>query len=156
MRQHIRLLAPLFGLIAAVWLLRLVLSFAGAPDWLVRSTSVTAANAISILIAVYLIHRRRFGSYPSVVVAAFVLTVWSQVLIIGAILVSVLTNVDNIYTAPEYSFPQGNDPYRLRHMWGQITFGIGFGTLQGAALGCLLFWILRILVPARTHPDGRA
>ena len=31
--------------------------------------------------------------------------------------------------------------------WG-LTFGVGVGTLVGAAEGCLLLWLLRRLVPA--------
>jgi hypothetical protein len=47
LRDHVRLLAPLFALIAAVWALRLVLDASGAPKGLVRLSSVTVAGAVS-------------------------------------------------------------------------------------------------------------
>jgi hypothetical protein len=144
LREHIHLLMPLFGLIAAVWLLRLVLDKAGAPPTVVRIVSVTVAGAASILLAVLLIHFKAFGSYGNVVVAAFLLEFWSQLLICGAIAFSALTGTTNIYTAPEYSFHSCPG----KHIFAHLTAVLGFDTLFGAAMGCLLLRILRRLVPA--------
>jgi hypothetical protein len=150
LREQLRLLLPLFGLIAAVWLLRLILDKAGTPPALVRMISVTVAGSASILLAVLLIHFKSFGSYANVVAAAFLLECWSQFLICSAIAFSVLTGTTNIYTAPEYSPRSG----QLAHIVGHLTFGLGLGTLCGAAMGCLLLWLLRHIVPAargKTH-----
>ncbi|HXX23475.1 MAG TPA: hypothetical protein VEO19_10015 [Terriglobia bacterium] len=150
LREHIRFLMPLFGLIAAVWLLRLVMDKAGTPPTVVRMVSVTVAGAASILLAVLLIHFKAFGSYASVVVASFLLALWEQLLICSAIAFSALTGTTNIYTAPEYSHRSGP----LAHIFGHITFSLGLGTLFGAGMGCLLLWLLRLIVPAtggRTH-----
>ena len=150
LRDHIRLLMPLFGLIAAVWFLRLVMDKAGAPSAQVRMVSVTVATAASILLAVLLIHFKAFGSYASVAVAAFLLELCSQLLICGAIAFSVLTRTTNIYTAPEYSPRAG----QMAHIMGHITFGLGLGSLFGAGMGCLLLWLLRLIVPpagGKTH-----
>ncbi|MGA2610033.1 MAG: hypothetical protein ABSH01_21545 [Terriglobia bacterium] len=146
LRDHIRLLMPLFGLIAAVWLLRLVMDKAGVPPAQVRIVSVTVATAASILLAVLLIHFKVFGSYASVVAAAFLLELWSQLLICGAIAFSAVTGTTNIYSAPEYSFH--SDPGA--HIFGHLTGVLGFGTLFGAAMGCLLLWMLRRIVPVAT------
>ena len=143
LREHIRFLMPLFGLIAAVWLLRIVLDKAGTPPAIVRMASVTVAGSASIQLAVLLIHFKAFGSYASVATAAFLLELWSQLLICGAIAFSVLTGTANIYTAPEYSPRAG----QLAHVIGHMTFGLGLGTLFGAGMGCLLLWLLRRLVP---------
>ncbi|HEY3129849.1 MAG TPA: hypothetical protein VGL91_10350 [Acidobacteriota bacterium] len=142
LRDHIRLLAPLFGLIAAVWLLRLVLATAGAPGGLVSVVSVTAAVAISVLLAVLLIHFRRAGSYANVVFSVALLVLFEELLIVAAIGFAVLTGTGNIFTAPEYSFPHA-DPSQIRHILGHLTFGVGLGTLFGSGMGCLLLWILR-------------
>jgi hypothetical protein len=150
LRDHIRLLMPLFGLIAAVWLLRLVMDEAGTPAPIVRLVSVTVAGAASILLAVLLIHFKSFGSYGNVVLAAFLLELWSQLLICSAIAFTALTGVVNVYSAPEYS-PRISP---LAHIFGHMTFGLGFGTLIGAGMGCLLLWLLRHIVPtasAKTH-----
>jgi hypothetical protein len=149
MQEHIRLLVPLFVFIAAVWLLRMILAAAESPMWLVTMISVTTATAVAILLAVVLIHHRNFGGYPNVVASSFLLNIWAQILIIGAIAFAVLTETENIYTLPQFSVP-GHDPLHLNHMYGQLTFGIGTGTLAGAAGGCLLLWLLRRLVPYRS------
>lgn len=150
LREHLRFLMPLFGLIATVWLLRLVMDKAGTPPAVTRLVSVTVAGAASVLLAAVLIHFKAFGSYPSVVVAAFLLELWTELLICSAIAFSVLTHTNNIYTAPEYSPPNG----QVAHIIGHLTFGLGLGTLYGAGVGCLLLWLLRRIVPAtgaKTH-----
>ena len=151
MREHIRLLMPLFALITAVWALRLILDMAGTPPAIVRMVSVTVAGATSILLAVLLIHFKRFGSYGNVVLAAFLIEVWTQLLICAAIAFSALTHTVNVYSAPEYSPRSGP----LAHIWGHITFGVGLGTLFfGGGMGCLVLFLLRHIVPAaggKTH-----
>ena len=150
LRDHIRLLAPLFGFITVVWALRLGLEAAEVSHGIVRIFSLTAATSLAILIAVWLIHTKRFGSYPNVVVASLLLVVFEQFLIITAICFAALTKTENVFTRPEYSPP--DDPYHVKHILGQLTFGIGAGMLFGAATGCLMLWLLRTLVPARA-PD---
>ena len=146
LRDHVRLLAPLFGFITVVWALRWALAAAGVSHGLVRALSVTGATSLAILIAVWLIHTRGFGSYPNVVVASLLLVIFEQVIIVAAIVFSVLSRIDNVFTAPEFSIPV-EDPYHLRHIVGHLTFGIGAGMLFGAATGCLMLWLLRMLVP---------
>ena len=153
LRDHLKLLVPMFGLIAVAWLLRWVLDAAGAPHGLVLAISVTALTSLSILISVSLIHFRRFGSYLNVVVVSFLLVTWGQLLIIVAIVFAWATGIENIFTAPEFS--RVADDRHMRNILGHLTFGIGAGTLFGAATGCLLLWLLRKLVPARTSQDSR-
>ena len=148
LRDHIRLLAPLFGLIVAVWALRWMLHAAGFPRELVRVLSVTGATSLAILIAVWRIHTRGFGSYPNVAIATLLLVLFGQMLITMSVLFAVVSGIDNVFTLPEFSPP--DDPHHLRHILGQLTFGIGAGTLFGAATGCLMLWLLRKLVP-RDH-----
>jgi hypothetical protein len=148
LREHIKFLSPLFVFIVAVWFLRLALDVAGAPQPVVRIFSLSLATPVSVLLMVLMMHVRRFGGYSSVVVSTLVLVAWEQLLIVGAIVFSVLTGMENIFTAPEFSVP-GPDPHHLRHIVGHLTYGIGAGTLIGAAMGCLLLWLLRLLVPLR-------
>jgi hypothetical protein len=143
-RDHIRLLAPLFGLIAAVWVLRMIVAEAGSPSYIILIVSVTTTTAFSMLLAVLLIHFRRFGGYANVVVASFLLNVWAQILISGAISFAMLTGTENIYTAPAFDL-SGGDGSKLSHLYGHLTFEIALGTLEGAAVGCLLLWLLRML-----------
>jgi len=144
LQDYLRLLAPLFGLIAAVWALRLVMDAIGAPFALVRACSVTVTASVSVLLAAALVHFKQFGSYANLVAAVFLLTFWEQFLISSAIAFSMLTRIQNVYIAPEFAL--GFTP--LRHIAGHLLFGVGFGTLFGSAVGCLLLWLLRKFVPA--------
>src|SRR5689334_21193417 len=150
LRDHIRLLAPLFGLIAIVWALRWGLDAAGASHGMVRIFSVTGATSLAILIAVWMIHTRGFGSYPNVVVASLLLVVWEQLIIVVAIIFSVITKMENVFTEPEFSL-QREDPNHLGHILGHLTFGIGAGVLFGTATGSLMLWLLRTIVPRRVE-----
>ncbi|HUI43795.1 MAG TPA: hypothetical protein VL523_17685 [Terriglobia bacterium] len=146
LQEHVRLLGPLFGFIAAAWALRMIVYAAGvskASLWL-HVISVTLVGALSILLAVVMIHRRRFGSYASVVASVFLLMCWEQLLIVAAIAFTALTGFNNVYSAPEFSF--GETPWV--HAAGHLTFGIGSGTIFGGAMGCLLLWMLRRGDPA--------
>ena len=142
LRDHIRLVAPLFGVIASVWALRLILAAAGAPAAITHVFSVTVAVPVCVLLAVLLIHIRRFGSYSNVVLAALLLVCWAQVLIVAAIAFSEVSGMENIYSESEFSFGE-HSPWK--HIAGHLTFGVGFGTLFGAAMGCLFLWMLRRL-----------
>ena len=151
LREHLHLLAPLFALIAAVWVLRMVLAALDAPHLVVHYCSVTLAGAFSILLAVMLIHLLSFGSYPNVAVAAFLLECWQQGLISLAIVFSILSGIQTIYTTPPYAGTEGP----RAHILGHLTFGIGMGTIFGTAMGCLLLWLLRRMVPLGAGPQRR-
>jgi len=146
LREHIRMLTPLFGLLGIVWLIRIVLAALGAPTMAIRFASLTVVGPVSVVLAAVLIHSRQFGSYPSVVLSSFLLNSGVQGLIIVAIAFGEITGMENVYTAPEFSFP-GADPHHVKHILGHITFGLGISSLVGAAEGCLLLWILRKLTP---------
>ena len=148
MREHVRLLLPLFAFLLVVWLLRLLLAAAGASLSVSRVFSVTTASAVAVFLAVLLIHFHGFGGYTNVVTTSLLLNAWSQSLIVIAILVAVVTGTENIYTLPEFSVP-GDDPLHLRHIFGHLTFMLGLGTLFGAGVGCLMLWFLRLMVPMR-------
>ena len=94
-KDHLRLLAPLFGLIAAVWALRWIADIASAPPALVRGISVSVAGAVAVLVAVILIHFKRFGGYTSVVVSAFLLILWEEILIVSAIIFTMVTGIQS-------------------------------------------------------------
>jgi hypothetical protein len=143
LQDHLRLLAPLFVLITAVFILRLVLALAGAPGGIVRALSVGVAGAVSVLAAAFLIHFKRFGGYTNLVASVFMLGFWEQLLIVVAIGFATLTRTNNIYVAPEYS----GRLTPLQHILGHLTFGLGLETLMGAAMACLVLWLLRKLVP---------
>jgi len=145
-REYISLLTPLLGFIAAVWALRLVLAAAGAPLGVVKIASVTVAENVAILLAAVLIHTRRFGGYANLVAAVFLLVLWQELLISAAIAFSMATGTHNIYTAPEFNPPHFLAESQTQHLIAHLTFGVGFGTLFGAAIGCVLLFMIKRLV----------
>ncbi len=145
--EHIQLLTPLFGVIGAVWGLRLVLAAVGAPKWLFEIFSVGVFVPICVILAALLIHVKRFGGYASVVLSSVLLVLWGQLLIVGAIVVSVLVEVQNVYTAPEFSIP--GDSGHVRHILGHLTFGVGLESLIGSLVGCLILFMLRRAKPRK-------
>ncbi|MBZ5542287.1 MAG: hypothetical protein LAO07_01235 [Acidobacteriia bacterium] len=152
-RDHLRLLSPLFGLITAVWALRLIMDLAGTPAMIVRMVSVGVAGAVSVLVAAVLIHFKRFGSYPSVLAAAFLLICGEQLLIVMAIAFAALTRTVNVFSSAEYSF--GLSP--ARHIASHLIFGVTFGWIFAGAMGCLVLWMLRRLVPTEvTRQPGKS
>jgi len=146
-REHLQLLGPLFTLIAAVWVLRMVADYAGAPRSVVKVVSVNIAGSISILIAVILMHVRKFGGYANVAAATFMLVLWKELLVSAAVAFTAVTGLATIYAAPEFSGAPGHPLTPGWHIIGQLTFGLGLQTLFGSAMGCLILWILRAFVP---------
>ncbi len=143
-KEHIRLLKPLFAVIAAVWLLRWVAASAGCPMQVVRILSVTGVSPLVILLATLLIHHKNFGGYASATLSSFLLVAWAQLLTVAAILVAVVTGSPNVYSVPEFSFP--NDPHHVYHMLSHLT-AIPLVGFLGAAMACLMLWVLRVFVP---------
>jgi hypothetical protein len=150
LREHIRLLTPLFVLIIAVWALRIFVAEANSPPQIVRIVSVTTATAFSIILAVLFFHSRNFGGYTSVIVASLLLNLWAELLIISAILFAMITRTNNIYTSHPF-FPAQAEEATWPHIYTHLTFGVGIGTLGGAAVGFLMLWLLRVLVPNKEH-----
>jgi len=145
LRDHLRLLAPMFGLIAAVWALRWIMALASTPPGLVRMMSVSVAGAVAVLVAVVMIHFKRFGGYTSIVVSAFLLVLWEEILIVLAILFNMATGIENIFTIPEFGFGETH----LHHIAGHLTYGLGIEGIFAAGMGCGLLWVLRRVVPIK-------
>lgn len=147
--EMIRLFLPLFGVVSAVWFLRLVLAAAGAPRWLVVPFSITLVTPASVLLAVVLIHAKRVGGYGLVALASLLLAALGQVLVALAVAFTMATGIQNVYSAPEFS-PQTTD---LEHVYGHLYLIVPFAVL-GTVMGCVFLFALRVLVPAKTR-DSR-
>lgn len=150
LREYLRLLAPLLSVIAAVWVLRMVIAMAKVPHDVVRLMSVTLAGSLSVLAAAFLIHFKRFGSYASVIGAAFLLVVYYQGLIVLAIVFATLTGTTNVFVAPEF----GGRMTNTQHILGHLTFGVAANSILGAAMGCLILRMLRVFVPLKGGAQG--
>ncbi|HSR54205.1 MAG TPA: hypothetical protein VLV83_25530 [Acidobacteriota bacterium] len=144
--QHLGLIAPYLGLLSVIWLLRLVAYAAGLPMQWVTAVSLSVAMVVCTVLAVVQIHLGEWGSYSNVVLLAFFLNVWTQLQISLTVLFSMVTGIDTVYNHPSFTIPPGGgEPWT--HIYGQMTFVLGFGTLFASASGCLLLFLLRLLLP---------
>ena len=150
--EHLHLLAPLFGLITAVWSLRMVLHLAGAPMQLVRVFSVGLAGSVCVLVATFLIHFKRFGSYGNVVTSAFALVGYGQLLVALAIGFAAITHTHNVFVATEFSFRMTYS----EHIASHLTVILVFQSLLAGGMACLLLLMLRWLVPIKPAQGSRA
>ena len=142
-KQLVRLLGPLFGIILAVWFLRLVLAAAGAPGWLIAPFSITGIIPVSTLLAVLLIHVKRAGGYAQVVLASVLLAAVGQLLVSLAIAFTMATGIENVYSTPEFT---PSHLTRLLHLCSHLLGIILFGLL-GSIIGCFFLCLVRILMP---------
>ncbi|MCS6883992.1 MAG: hypothetical protein RMM17_11040 [Acidobacteriota bacterium] len=145
LKAYFKMLTPLLAFIAAIWMLRLLLDAIGVPLDIVKYFSVTAASAIAVLLATVNIHFSHFGGALHVVICTAIISAFSQLLIVSAIVFSVLSGTPNIFTAPEFSLAA--DPHHLRHIIGHLSFSIGAEVLLGSAMGNLLLLVLRLILP---------
>ena len=142
-KQLVRLLGPLFGVIFAVWFLRLVLAAAGAPGWLITPFSITGIIPVSTLLAVLLIHVKRAGGYAQVVLASVLLAAVGQLLISLAIAFTMVTGVENVFSAPGFTPSHST---HLEHLCAHLLGIILFSAL-GSIVGCFFLWLVRVLMP---------
>lgn len=140
--EHLRLLKPFFWVLALVWALRYVVALAGGPTWLVRSFSLIFLAPILIAVMVLVVHIRRFGGYSNVIVATFLLTFFVHLLIASGILLTETMGIERVMRPSVRHAPP-----TLTHAIGHLTFGLGMGTILGAALASILLFVLRMVVP---------
>jgi hypothetical protein len=119
-------------LIAAVGVVRLVLSLAGLPNSEVKWLSVTVAGMLAMVYSAVVVHTSGFGSYRHLLPLMVLQGIVGNVVVAGGIVLAIATGTDNIYSAPEYS--GGVD--------GKTWTHVGAHLLLGAIIGPLVFWLV--------------
>ena len=112
-------------ILAAVGLVRLGLSAAGAPNAIVRWVSMNVVLWGSALYFGAAVWRSGFGSYRQLVPLIVLLLLVFQGIAVAGILLAI-AGVDNIYAAPEYSFQATS---QWLHALAHLTIGIVVPTL---------------------------
>ena len=138
------ILVPLVGII------RLGLSLQGMPNHTVQWFSMTVVAIIGVFYFAIRVHTTGFGSYKQLLVLVALQNLASQVVSIAGILISIITGMGNIYSAPEFSFG-GVNPWI--HLAMHVFVGTTVGSLFPWLIGSLVLFITRKVsgpVPART------
>jgi hypothetical protein len=149
--QYLDFQKVILGVLAAVGLVRLVLSLTGVPNatvaWL--SMNVVAwAGALYYGVAVY---TKRFGSYKQILPLTFFQTLLQQGIAVIGILLAV-GGFPNVYAAPEFSFGARS---QWLHILAHLTIGIVVPPLLLWGFASLVMLIAkRVAAPRRPSETG--
>ena len=149
--EYISFAALFLILVPLVGIIRLGLSLQGMPNSTVRWFSMTVVAFIGVLYFAIRVHTSGFGSYKQLLVLVALQNLVSQVISIVGILISIITGMGNIFSAPEFSFGGGN-PWL--HLAAHVFIGTTAGSLFPWLIGSLILFITRKVsgpVPARSH-----
>ena len=131
-----------FILVPLVGILRLGLSLQGVPQSSVRWISMTAVASLGVIYFAIRVHTTGFGSYKQLLVLIAIQTTLAQVVAGIAILLTIFTGIENIYSAPEYS---------LSNQWAHFAVHV----LLGPIIGSLSTWAVACLILAITRKVSR-
>jgi len=88
-------------LVAAVWAIRLGLSLAGTSFTVIRWVSINVVLLVGLVYCSVVVHTSGFGSYKQLLALLFLQTAFAHILIAAAIVLGIVTETGNAYTAPE-------------------------------------------------------
>lgn len=139
-------------LIAAVFLVRLILSLAGVPFTMNRWISINIVLLLGLVYCSVAVHTTGFGGYKQLFGLLLVQTVFAHALIALGILFGIFTGTDNAYTAPEvFGGANGrNLPHAGLHLIAGFIVPL-FGWLIGAAI----LFVSKRLVRAPAHTAAK-
>jgi hypothetical protein len=132
---------PFLVLLPLVGIIRLALSLSGTPDTTARWFSMTALVWIAIVYYSIRVHTSGFGSYKQLLVICVLLNLSTQVISIGSIVLAILTDTNNVFSAPEAFF--GSDGKNWTHALLHVFVGIPVGSLVAWLIGSLILTVTR-------------
>src|SRR5262245_12142805 len=112
-------------LIFVVGLIRLALSLDGVPNSTARWFSMTVLVWIGVIYYAVRIHTSGFGSYKQLLVVCALQNFVAQTVAIVAIVLAILTNTGNIFSASEFAF--GSDGRTWLHVAAHLFIGTTVG-----------------------------
>ncbi|HEV8130433.1 MAG TPA: hypothetical protein VGQ81_04225 [Acidobacteriota bacterium] len=139
--EYIRFQKGFLLLIVAVAVARLALSLAGVPNATAKWVSVTAMLLIGLLYYSVRVYTSGFGSYRQLLPIIWFQSFTAHLIIAAAIVLGIVTQHDNIFTAPEYS--GGGDGKTWFHAGAHLVLGTTVGPLIGWLVGCLIMFITK-------------
>jgi hypothetical protein len=134
-QEYIQFQRWILILIAAVFVIRLGLSFAGMPMSQARWVSINLVLLVGLMYCSVAVHTRGFGSYKQLFGLLLVQTAFAHLLIAAGIILGIVSGTDNIYTVPEvFGGSNGrNWPHVLAHVLGAIVLPV-FAWLVGSVI----------------------
>ena len=151
--EYIAFQKVILWLIVVVGLGRLALSLGGAPNSSAKWLSITAVIVVGAVYCTIKVHATEFGSYKHLLPLLVIQGALSQLIVAASIVLAILTNKDNIFSAPEYS--GGGDGKNWGHVGAHLLVGFVIAPLVFWLVGCLILLVLRKVAP-RTGVPTRA
>jgi hypothetical protein len=128
-------------LIPLVGLLRLGLSLQGVPVETVRWFSMSVVGLIAVIYYAIRVHTSGFGSYKQLLVLFVLQSLVAQAVSVLAIVLTMITGVENVFSAPEFGGSQ------WFHVIAHLIFATPIGALMSWAFGSLILLITRKVSP---------
>ena len=139
-------------LIVIVGIARLALSLGGVPNASAKWVSITAVIVVGAVYCTMKVHTTGFGSYKHLLPLLVIQGGLSQLIVAGSIVLAILTNKDNIFSAPEYS--GGGDGKTWGHVGAHLLVGFVIAPLVFWLVGCLILLVLKKVAPKTEVPTG--
>jgi hypothetical protein len=90
-------------LVLVVGVARLTLSLLGVPNSTAKFLSLTVMFLLGMLYYSVRVHTSGFGSYKQLLPVLALQVIVGNCIVVAGIVIAILTNKDNIFSAPEYS-----------------------------------------------------
>ena len=152
--EYVSFCKVFLGLILVVGIVRLALSLGGAPVSTAKWLSMTAVAWICVVYFSIKVHTSGFGTYKHLLPICVLGGVTTQVVVVPAIILAILTGQDNIYSVPEMFF--GSDGKSWLHVAGHLFFGTTVGPLISWLVGCVIMFATKKLSNKETKAAARA
>ncbi|HMG37389.1 MAG TPA: hypothetical protein VKM94_26025 [Blastocatellia bacterium] len=139
-------------LIALVALGRLALSLAGVSNSAAKWLSVTAVMALGAVYAGIKVNSSGFGGFRHLLPMVFFQDVLAQLVVAGGIALAIVTQKDNIFSAPEYS---GNrDGKTWSHSVAHLVLGFIVAPLVSWGISSLVLLLARKTSPGKRDAEA--
>lgn len=143
--EYVRFERVVLILIAVVFVSRLVVGMIGVEIAKARLVSINTVLLLGLIYCAVNVHLSGFGGYKQLLGLLFIQNAFAHILIASAILMAVLTGVDNIYTNPE--FFNGNNGRNLTHVFLHVIAALIL-PLIAWAIGSVILFATRRIKPA--------
>lgn len=150
--EYFRFQKVILWLIVIVGVGRLALSLAGVPNSTARWLSITAVIVVGAVYCAIKVHTTGFGSYKQLLPMLVIQGALSQLIVAASIVLAILTNRDNIFSAPEFS--GGGDGKTWGHVGAHLLVGFVIAPLVFWLVGCLILLVLKRVAPVNQAPTG--
>lgn len=143
--QYLGFQKVVLALIVLAWLVRLTLSLTGTPNASAKWISVTVVLLLGVVYYGVAVHTRGFGSYKQLYPLVLFQSLVGEGLVALAIALAILTGVDNIYTAPEYS--GGGDGKNWVHVVAHLVVAAVILPLVSWGVSSLVLLVTKKVAP---------